>query len=367
MEAFPEAWTSVEVDSGLEENFDLFPTDLVLDSCSETDSSDGVRPHIHTEFPTTLTTEHSSTTTTTLTPKPSTPTAISTTTTTTLPVCPCCDDSHTVSHLRKHVGSCFADSMPPHKPRPKRKEDDEAKSQIASISANASKLSLSQRIALLESLGRLASLSEMRKGQQRKGRSGSMDLSDEEDEESDDDVRPTEMGSDMFALSLLFSAPPAQEVVPVRQSKRRRVAQHSKYPSSPVASLPPLTINYPTNNTSPASSPASSPKHLYAYETTPVHSSLDWTSATGSKASFQSISSFALGRTQATTPPPTDTEVGFPVSGTKRKRLQPSVEVVQALSFNKSPVATFGTGMDSVAPLFGELNSSFGFDDDFNL
>lgn len=371
MEAFPEAWTSVVVDGGSEENFDFFATDLVLDSCSdETESSDGARPHIHTEFPTTLITEHSITTTTTTSKPPSTPIATHFTTTTS-PACPsCCENHHTISEVRKHIGSCFVDSMPPHQSRPKQDEDDEAKSHITNISANASQLSLSQRIALLESLGRLASLSGQRK--RKKGRRGSMNLSWAE--ESDDDVRPTQMGSDMFALSLLFSAPPAPEVsAPTRKSKRRRVVQQAEY-NAPT----PITINHPTKHSpapSPAFSPLSSPKHqsLHAYETTPVHSGLDWTT-TGDKASFhldQNPSTLALSRSQAYTPPPTAVEAGFMVTGTKRNRLQPSAEVVQALNFKQSPVA-FGTGdMDPVAHLFGDaglmLNTWFDDDDDFNL
>lgn len=309
--SFSDAWVAaVDLDmqdsqalGDVDANFDMFVTDrnIVLDQAT-TDihlqqPTDHFTSHMNSHF---TTSAYSSSSTTT--------TAAATTTTTASPddTCPHCHQHQ--SNIRTHVGLCFAASLPQTKPR--RSDVNVTKRRLASVGASAAKLSLSQRIGLLESLGRLAMLAS-KKG---KKRSDSFDADEKGEDQTH--VPQTEMDSDLFALSLLFRDPAASCAAAPAPAKRRRKLT--------VQVAPPTLVE-------PVEIPAAWP-HMHAreaYETTSP-------STTASDEPDDLLSQkWAIDGMRASTPPSHSLSLARPVvSGTKRKRGTPSTAVVQALSFD---------------------------------
>lgn len=284
-------------------NFDMFVTDrnIVLDQAHLQQPTDHFTSHMNSHFTTSAYSCPSSTTTTA---------AASATTTSPDNTCPHCHQHQ--SNIRTHVGLCFAASLPQTKPR--RSDADETKRRLASVSASAAKLSLSQRIGLLESLGRLAMLAS-KKG---KKRSDSFDADEKGEDQTQ--VPETEMESDRFALSLLFHNAAASRAAAPSPAKRRRK----------------LTVQVDAPLVEPVEIPAAWP-HVHAreaYETTSPSTTASDEPGDWSDDVMLSHKWTTDGK-RASTPPSHGLSAARPVvSGTKRKRGAPSGAVVQALSFD---------------------------------
>lgn len=227
--------------------------------------------------------------------------------------CPCCKQTLDAVHtdLRAHVGPCFLSQQPKAPPRP-----ESSHHHIESIRESATRMSLSHRIGLLESLNRLSQLAKA--GAKSGGRPAPSDRTRQ---------------SDLFTLSLLFSSPPAakQPAPASKRSKRRKVTVAELTVDVPVPAFLPAFLPAPdflehtsTASASPASpaSPAT-PAAPFFHET--------WTSRTKPAALSMWSARGPHSLLDVCTPP--GYGAAKPSPATKRKR---RTDVVQALSF--SPV-----------------------------
>lgn len=249
---------------------------------------------------------------------------------TTTTTCPCCKQTlEATQDVRTHVGPCFVATQENKAPEPRArakapKETESVQQRIDSIRGTAARMSLSQRIGLLESLSRLASLSKA-------GSSGG----------SSNDRSYNE---DLFTLSLFFSSPhdakaaePESEAAAPspRPSRKRRKSISAltvdvihKSPAKLLAPPPPFFHEAFTPTTHPIMDPLD--HHVLDLD----HMDHTHMGQMGQVSHHvDHVDHGLLDSAFASTPPPQYPTKTQPSSGSgKRKR--PDVGVVQALRFS---------------------------------